>query len=143
MIVMQKIVINVEWCGSNYSGGFGNPDLGVCVATGDTWEEFKQEFAEAMDFHLEGMEEHGDLLPQWAVDRDYEIEYKMATSALLHRALKYTTLEAISRASGLRRSALKSYATGDVCPREAQCEKMLQALKKISADLQELADNMK
>ena len=140
---MQKIVINVEWCGSNYSGGYGSPDLGVCVATGDTWEEFKQEFAEAMDFHLEGMEEHGDPLPQWAVDRDYEIEYKMATSALLHRALKYTTLEAISRASGLKLSALKSYAMGDVCPREAQCEKILQALKKISADLQELADSMK
>ena len=143
MIVMQKIIINVEWCETNYSGGFGSPDLGVCVATGDTWEEFKQEFAEAMDFHIEGMEEYGDPLPQWAVDRDYEIEYKMATSALLHRALKYTTLEAISRASGLRRSALKRYATGDVCPRDAQSEKILLALKKIDSDLKELADNMK
>ena len=68
---MQKIVINVEWCGSNYSGGYGNPDLGVCVATGDTWEEFKQEFAEAMDFHLEGMEEHGlsDVLSEEAMPR--------------------------------------------------------------------------
>lgn len=140
---MQKIVINVEWCERNYGGLYAEEGLGVCVATGKTWEVFKQEFAEALDFHLEGMEEYGDPLPQWAVDRDYEIEYKMGTSALLHRALKYTTLEAISRTSGLRRSALKSYATGDVCPREAQCEKILQALKKISADLQELADNMK
>lgn len=140
---MQKIVINVEWCERNYGGLYAEEGLGVCVATGKTWEVFKQEFAEAMDFHLEGMEEHGDLLPQWAVDRDYEIEYKMATSALLHRALKYTTLEAISRASGLRRSALKSYAMGDVCPRDAQSEKILLALKKIASDLKELADNMK
>ena len=140
---MQKIVINVEWCERNYGGLYAEEGLGVCVATGKTWEVFKQEFAEALDFHLEGMEEYGDPLPQWAVDRDYEIEYKMGTSALLHRALKYTTLEAISRASGLKRSALKRYATGDVCPRETQCEKILQALKKISADLQELADNMK
>lgn len=140
---MRKIVINVEWCGSNYSGGYGNPDLGVCVVTGNTWEVFKQEFAEALDFHLEGMEEYGDPLPQWAVDRDYEIEYKMDTSALLHRALEYTTLEAISRASGLKRSALKRYANCDVCPREAQREKIVAALKKISADLMTLADSMK
>lgn len=140
---MQKIVINVEWCERNYGGLYAEEGLGVCVATGKTWEVFKQEFAEALDFHLEGMEEYGDPLPQWAVDRDYEIEYKMGTSALLHRALKYTTLEAISRASGLKRSALKRYATGDVCPREAQCEKILLALKKIASDLKELADNMK
>lgn len=140
---MQKIVINVEWCERNYGGLYAEEGLGVCVATGKTWEVFKQEFAEALDFHLEGMEEYGDPLPQWAVDRDYEIEYKMGTSALLHRALKYTTLEAISRTSGLRRSALKSYATGDVCPREAQREKILQALKKIASDLKELADSMK
>ena len=140
---MQKIVINVEWCERNYWGSYAEEDFGVCVARGTTWEVFKREFAEALDFHLEGMEEYGDPLPQWAVDRDYEIEYKMGTSALLHRALKYTTLEAISRASGLRRSALKSYATGDVCPRDAQREKILQALKKIASDLKELADSMK
>lgn len=140
---MQKIVINVEWCERNYGGLYAEEGLGVCVATGKTWEEFKQEFAEAMDFHLEGMEEHGAPLPQWAVDRDYEIEYKMYTSALLHRALKYTTLEAISRASGLKRSALKRYANSDVCPREAQREKIVAALKKISADLMTLADSMK
>ena len=104
---------------------------------------FKQEFAEALDFHLEGMEEYGDPLPQWAVDRDYEIEYSMTVSALLHRALEYTTLEAISRASGLKRSALKRYANCDVCPREAQREKIVAALKKISADLMTLADSMK
>ena len=87
--------------------------------------------------------EHGDQLPQWAVERDYEIEYRMTVSALLHRALKYTTLEAISRASGLKRSALKRYATGVVCPRDAQSEKILLALKKIASDLKELADSMK
>lgn len=140
---MQKIVINVEWCECNYWGSYAEEDFGVCVARGNTWEVFKQEFAEALDFHLEGMEEYGDPLPQWAVNRDYEIEYKMDTSALLHRALEYTTLEAISRASGLKRSALKRYANCDVCPREAQREKIVAALKKISADLMTLADSMK
>lgn len=140
---MQKIVINVEWCGSNYSGGYGCPGFGVCVATGCTWEEFKQEFADAMDFHLEGMEEHGDPLPQWAVDRDYEIEYKMDISALLHRAEQYTTLKAIARASGLKLSVLKKYASADVCPRAEQRSRIVEALKKIATDLLALADSMK
>ena len=140
---MQKIDVNVEWCERNYWGSYAEEDFGVCVARGNTWEVFKQEFAEALDFHLEGMEEYGDPLPQWAVERDYEIEYRMTVSALLHRALEYTTLEAISRASGLKRSALKRYANSDVCPREAQCELIVAALKKIASDLKELADSIK
>ena len=57
--------------------------------------------------------------------------------------LASTTLEAISRASGLKRSVLKRYANCDVCPREAQREKIVAALKKISAYLMTLADSMK
>ena len=140
---MQKIDVKVDWSGKNYGGGWGNPVLGIILSTGDTWEEFTKDFEEALDFHIEGMMEHGDQLPQWAVERDYEIEYRMTVSALLHRALEYTTLEAISRASGLKRSALKRYATGVVCPRDVQSEKILLALKKIASDLKELADSMK
>ena len=140
---MQKIDVKVDWSRKNYGGGWGNPVLGIILSTGDTWEEFMKDFEEALDFHIEGMMEHGDQLPQWAVERDYEIEYRMTVSALLHRALEYTTLEAISRASGLKRSVLKRYANCDVCPREAQREKIVAALKKISADLMALADSMK
>ena len=78
---MQKIDVKLDWSGKNYGGGWGNPVLGIILSTGDTWEEFTKDFEEALDFHIEGMMEHGDQLPQWAVERDYEIEYRMTVSA--------------------------------------------------------------
>lgn len=40
------------------------PDLPVCVAAGDTFEETKMLIAEAVKFHLELMEEEGLPIPE-------------------------------------------------------------------------------
>lgn len=40
------------------------PDLPVCVAAGDTFEETKELIAEAVKFHLELMEEEGLPIPE-------------------------------------------------------------------------------
>lgn len=132
---MQKIDVKVDWAGTNYCGHWTYPDMGIVVSTAKTWEGFKKDFEEALDFHLEGCEKHGDALPQWAIDRDYEIEYYLETAALLRRAEEYTTLKAISRASGLKLSVLKKYASAEVYPRAEQREKIVAALKKIATDL--------
>jgi predicted RNase H-like HicB family nuclease len=47
---------------SNYSAW--SPDLPGCVATGETLEEVEGEMREAITFHLEGMAEDGDPLPE-------------------------------------------------------------------------------
>jgi predicted RNase H-like HicB family nuclease len=39
------------------------PDLPGCVATGKTIEEVKQEIAEAISFHLEGLQMEGLPIP--------------------------------------------------------------------------------
>ena len=46
-------------------GGFGAhvPDLPGCVAAGQTREEVRQLIKEAIEFHLEGLHEHGDPVP--------------------------------------------------------------------------------
>jgi predicted RNase H-like HicB family nuclease len=41
------------------------------VAVGDTVEEVKQMIAEAIEFHLEGMREDGDPIPEPACLADY------------------------------------------------------------------------
>ncbi len=79
---MKKITIKVEWCGKNYSGHYADDALGVIVATGKTIEEFKKEFSEAMDFHIEGLIEDGDDIPQWALTKQYEIDYDFSTSEI-------------------------------------------------------------
>lgn len=40
------------------------PDLPGCVAAGETREETVQLMKEAIEFHLEGMREDGDEIPQ-------------------------------------------------------------------------------
>lgn len=40
------------------------PDLPGCVAVGDTPEEVKTLIQEAIEFHLEGLQEDGELIPQ-------------------------------------------------------------------------------
>ncbi|MGH3046831.1 MAG: type II toxin-antitoxin system HicB family antitoxin [Gaiellaceae bacterium] len=47
---------------SNYSAW--SPDLPGCVATGGTLEEVEREMREAIAFHLEGLAEDGDPLPE-------------------------------------------------------------------------------
>jgi predicted RNase H-like HicB family nuclease len=47
-------------------GGYGAyvPDLPGCVAAGDTLAETEQLIREAIPFHIEGLRENGDLVPE-------------------------------------------------------------------------------
>ncbi len=47
---------------SNYSAW--SPDLPGCAATGDTLEEVEQEMRTAIAFHIEGLTEDGEPLPE-------------------------------------------------------------------------------
>lgn len=47
---------------SNYSAF--SPDVMGCVATGDTIEACVQEMRSALAFHLEGMREDGEAIPE-------------------------------------------------------------------------------
>ncbi len=40
------------------------PDLPGCIAVGDTAEEVKTLIQEAIEFHLEGLQEDGESIPQ-------------------------------------------------------------------------------
>jgi len=46
-------------------GGYGAyvPDLPGCIAAGDTREEVLGLIQEAIDFHIEGLRDHGDPVP--------------------------------------------------------------------------------
>ena len=57
----MKYAIVIEKAENNYSAYV--PDLPGCVATGATIEEVEQQIREAIEFHLDGMREDGDLIP--------------------------------------------------------------------------------
>lgn len=132
---MEKLIIKVEWCNNNYSGSYASDEIGVVASVGDTLEEFKREFAEAIDFHIDCMLEDGDDMPEWARNKDYEIMYELQASATLRQAKQYTTMAAVSRVSGINQQQLEHYASLRKRPRQPQQEKIKQALRKISENI--------
>ena len=53
--------------------GFGAyvPDLPGCVAIGETDEEVRELIREAIEFHIDGLREHGQPVPTPAVRIEY------------------------------------------------------------------------
>jgi len=58
----MKYAIVIERAGENYSAYV--PDLPGCVATGATREDVESQIREAVEFHLEGMREEGQRIPE-------------------------------------------------------------------------------
>ena len=65
---MQYAVL-IEKGSHNYSAYL--PDVPGCVATGTTLEEVKQQMQEALEFHLEGLREDAELIPEATTLCDY------------------------------------------------------------------------
>lgn len=63
------IVIEKEPGSANYSAYV--PDLPGCIATAETLPEIKRLMQEGIEFHLEGMREDGDPIPEPATVVDY------------------------------------------------------------------------
>ena len=54
-------VVVYEQTPSNYCAYF--PDFPGCVSAGQTWQEIQEMVREALQFHIEGIIQHGDALP--------------------------------------------------------------------------------
>lgn len=127
----KEIKVLVSWSGENYNGGIGDPELGAIMVTGSTLENFKREFEDAFQFHVEGLKEDGVNLPEYIASGNYNIVYDLEATALLKEAEKFTTLAAISRATGINQKQLSHYATGIKQPRPASRERIIQGLHAI------------
>jgi len=58
----MKYAVVIEKAESNFSAFV--PDLPGCVATGSTIEEIEEQIREAIEFHIEGMKQDGEEIPQ-------------------------------------------------------------------------------
>lgn len=65
----MKYAIVIEKAGNNFSAYV--PDLPGCVATGATAIEAEQSIREAITFHLEGLRQDGETLPDPISRVDY------------------------------------------------------------------------
>ena len=65
----MKYAVVIEKARSNFSAYV--PDLPGCVATGNTIEEVEKEIREAIEFHIEGMRQDGEVVPQPSSSVEY------------------------------------------------------------------------
>lgn len=59
---MKEYAVIYEWAGNNYSAYV--PDLPGCVSTGRTREEIERNIREAIEGHLQVMQEYGESIPE-------------------------------------------------------------------------------
>lgn len=59
---MKKYLIIIETTPTGFSAYV--PDLPGCIATGSTKKEIEQNIYEAVQFHLEGLQEEGLPIPE-------------------------------------------------------------------------------
>ncbi len=58
----MRYLVVVEKAPNNYSAYA--PDVPGCIATGPTFEETLSTMQEALQFHMEGLQLHGDPIPE-------------------------------------------------------------------------------
>jgi predicted RNase H-like HicB family nuclease len=68
---MRKYLIVIERAGETYSAY--SPDLPGCIATGATVAETEQVMREAIQFHIDGLLEDGDPIPEPQAIAEYVV----------------------------------------------------------------------
>ncbi|MDR2679658.1 MAG: CopG family transcriptional regulator [Tannerella sp.] len=133
---MEKVKATISWCEKNYCAtSVGDIINGVVLSTNKTLEGVKRSFAEAFRFHIEGCIKDNDRLSDDIRTGNYEIEFMMDTSALLHSLDGVLTRSAIARATGINERQLGHYASGIRTPRPQQRERIINGIHAISREL--------
>ena len=129
---MQKVKVEVEWCNKNFAATLGSNVPGCVLVTAKTYSKLQKEVKEALEFHIEGMVEDGDKVPQWLVDGEYEFKWCITDTASLLQSLEgMTTIAAISRATGINERLLSHYANGLKVPRPQQRQRIIDGIHSI------------
>ena len=135
----KKVIVKVfvEWSDKNFCATFDENVPGVVAITAKDIRELKREVPETLRFHVEGMLADGDKVPQWLVEGNYEFEYNyLDTAALIHACEPYTSIAALSRATGINQRQLSHYASGLRHPRPEQRQRILEGVHHIGQELQ-------
>lgn len=133
---MQKVRVEVEWSSKNFAATLGGNVPGCVIVTAKTYSKLQKEVREALEFHVQGMVEDGDDVPQWLVDGDYEFKWCLMDAAALLQSLEgMTTIAAIARATGINERLLSHYANGIKRPSAKQRQKILDGIHLIGRTL--------
>lgn len=124
---MEKIKVKIDWCDKNFGAVTDDERLdGMVIVTASTYDKLINDLREAIHEHVED-----ENVPEWLKNGEFDFDEEFGAAALIRRCEQFTTLAAISRASGINQTLLTHYATGLKVPREKQRERIVAGLHHI------------
>jgi hypothetical protein len=133
---MERVTVTVGLTETNYCARLIIGD-GIVVATAKTFDILKKEMQSAVEFHLDGMREDGDDIPDVFLN-PFQLVYQFDSESLLSHYKGIITNAALERLTGINRRQLTHYASGLRNPRIEQRQKIERALHKLGKELLEV-----
>ncbi|MEE4286956.1 MAG: type II toxin-antitoxin system HicB family antitoxin [Mariniphaga sp.] len=128
---MKTIKVIIDW--ENNYGAYSN-EIPGCVATHKTLDGVKKAYSDALKFHLEGMAEDEEEIPNVLKD-NFEFDFELNIRAILHYFDGVLTRSAISRVTGINQRQLGHYFSGHRNPRPEQQKKIVEGIRKIRKEI--------
>lgn len=121
------------------AGGYSayTRQLDRCIATGQSLQSTKKNIQEAIEFHLEGLVEEGEEIPE-VFKNEYELDFRIDVSSLFEWFSGVLTKSGVSKLTGLNQSLLSQYANGMKTPSSKQTQKIEHALHNFGQELLEI-----
>ena len=133
---MEQLNVYVSWSGKSYCACIQWDEInGIVAIASKTLSGLKKDVQDSIEFHIEGCLKDGDNLPEWVASGQYELNYILEASALLHSLDGIITRSAISRVTGINPKVIGHYASGYRNPRPKQKEKIINGIQAISREL--------
>lgn len=112
--------ILIDWVPDNFAAAPVNDEI-ACIATGESLEEVKKNIIDALEFHMEGLVENGEAIP----------EFILTTRAQLKYCDLYITRKALAKETGINERQLSHYANGLRHPRPAMRLRISEGIRAI------------
>lgn len=130
---METITVILGRTLNNYAAYVEGLDGFVCTAA--SYEELKTEVATGIKFHLEGLREDNDPVPE-RFNGKYELVFKWDVQCLMYYYNHVITRSALAKRTGINERQLGHYATGRSKPRPEQLKKIEAAFHQLGEELQ-------
>jgi predicted RNase H-like HicB family nuclease len=130
--MVKEVIVRIGKTENNFAACVEGLDGFVCTA--GTFSELKKEIAEGIEFHLEGLKDDGDPIPE-VFNGHYTLVYKWDVESLLEYYKGIFTRAALERITGINQTQLGHYAAGRSKPRLNQVKKIEKALHDLGEEL--------
>lgn len=128
----NEIIVRIGKTEKNFAAIVEGLDGFICTA--ETFAELKNEVKEGIDFHISGLKEDGDPVPE-AFEKPFRLVYKWSIESLLYYYKGVLSLSGLEKITGISQTQLGHYAAGRSVPRRKQVEKIERSLHHFGEEL--------